>query len=65
MITNFDELPIMLSVKEAADVLGVSSVTLYKSIERGKDSFPIVQFGRRKLVPKEQLKQWIDSNCSH
>jgi len=63
MIKNFDELPVMMSVKDAADALGVSSVTLYKLIEDKESTFPTVKLGRRKLIPKEQLKEWIAQNC--
>lgn len=56
---NFDEMPVMLSVNQAAEVLGISNVSLYKLIEKDK-SFPVVQLGRRKSIPKEQLKEWID-----
>ena len=56
---NFDEMPVMLSVNQAAEVLGISNVSLYKLIEKDK-SLPVVQLGRRKSIPKEQLKKWID-----
>lgn len=26
-------------------------------------SFPVISIGRRKTIPKEQLKVWINSNC--
>ena len=58
---SFDELPLMLSVPEAAEVLGISAVSLYKLI-RSDNSFPVIVMGRRKSVPKEQLKTWIDTN---
>lgn len=51
----------MLSVPEAAEVLGISAVSLYKLI-RDDNSFPVVVMGRRKSVPKEQLKSWIETN---
>ena len=61
MYKNFDEMPVMLSVAQAAEVLSISSVSLYKLI--GKDKFfPVVQLGRRKSIPKEQLKIWINTN---
>lgn len=63
MYTNFDDMPMMLSVPQAAEVLGISDVSLYKLI-RNDNSFPVVIMGRRKSVPKEQLKAWIDSNCT-
>ena len=58
---SFDELPLMLSVPEAAEALGISAVSLYKLI-RDDNSFPVVVMGRRKSVPKEQLKSWIETN---
>lgn len=58
MYTNFDEMPVMLSVKQAADVLGISDVSLYKLIKRD-DSFPVLEIGRRKTVPKIELREWI------
>ncbi len=61
MYTNFDDMPMMLSVPQAAEVLGISAVSLYKLIRNDK-SFPVVVMGRRKSVPKEQLKIWIDTN---
>lgn len=63
MYTNFDDMPMMLSVPQAAQVLGIYDVSLYKLI-RNDNSFPVVIMGRRKSVPKEQLKVWIDSNCT-
>ncbi len=61
MYKDFDEMPVILSVVQAAEVLGISSVSLYKLIDKDK-SFPVVQLGRRKSIPKEQLKIWIDIN---
>ena len=61
MYKDFDEMPVMLSVVQAAEVLGISSVSLYKLIDKD-NSFPVVQLGRRKSIPKEQLKIWIDTN---
>lgn len=51
-----------MSVPQAAEVLGISAVSLYKLIQNDK-SFPVISIGRRKTVPKEQLKVWINSNC--
>ena len=59
---NFEDVPIIMSVPQAAEVLGISAVSLYKLIQNDK-SFPVISIGRRKTVPKEQLKVWINSNC--
>lgn len=58
---SFEELPLMLSVVQVAEILGISAVSLYKLI-RTDNTFPVVVMGRRKSVPKEQLKSWIETN---
>lgn len=60
---NFDELPMFISVPQVAEILGISSVSLYKLIQTDK-TFPVVIMGRRKSIPKEQLKIWVDDNCT-
>ena len=62
MYTNFDELPISLSVVQAAEVLGVSDVSLYHLIKTDK-TFPVVNIGRRMTIPKDELREWIKNNC--
>lgn len=59
---NFEDVPIIMSVPQAAEILGILAVSLYKLIQNDK-SFPVISIGRRKTVPKEQLKVWINSNC--
>lgn len=60
---SFDEMPVFITVPKAAEVLGISAVSLYKLIETDK-SFPVLIMGRRKSVPKEQLKEWVEKNCT-
>ena len=63
MYTNFDEMPITLSVEQAAEALSISAVSLYKIIK--KDStFPAIKMGRRIVIPKENLKKWIDNKVN-
>lgn len=59
---NFEDVPIIMSVPQAAEILGISAVSLYKLIQNDK-SFPVISIGRRKTIPKEQLKVWINRNC--
>lgn len=59
---NFEDVPIIMSVPQAAEILGISAVSLYKLIQNDK-SFPVISIGRRKTVPKEQLRIWIENNC--
>ena len=59
---NFEDVPIIMSVSQVAEILGISAVSLYKLIQKDK-TFPVINIGRRKTVPKEQLRIWIDNNC--
>lgn len=59
---NFEDVPIIMSVPQAAEILGISAVSLYKLIQKDK-AFPVIKIGRRKTVPKEQLRIWIENNC--
>lgn len=63
MYTNFDEMPVTLSVEQAADALSISTVSLYKLIKKDK-TFPALNMGRRIVIPKENLKKWIDKKVN-
>ncbi len=63
MFTNFDEMPVNLSVTQAADALSIAPVSLYKLIKKDK-TFPTMKLGRRIVIPKEALKKWIDSQVN-
>ena len=58
---DFDNLPSMLTVQEAADVLRVSLNQMYYLISKDK-SIPVLSLGRKKLIPRDALKEWIKSN---
>lgn len=60
---NFDQLPIMMSVQQAADVLGVSDTTMYRIIRTDKD-FPCFKLTRRVVVPKDQFRIWINNHVN-
>ena len=62
MFTNFDDMPMALSVTQAAEVIGIAPTSLYKLIETDK-TFPVLFIGRRKSIPKEELRAWIKINC--
>lgn len=58
--TNYEELPLMLSVKQLVDLLGVSDSTIYELIQ--EPDFPSLRIGKRIVVPKEELRSWIASH---
>ena len=55
--TSYDELPLLLNVKQLADLLGVSDSSVYELIQ--EDDFPSLRIGKRIVIPKEELREWI------
>ena len=59
--TSFDQLPIMLSAKTVATALGISESKAYE-LFRSK-GFPVIILGRRKLVAKDKLIDWLNKKA--
>lgn len=57
--SNYNELPLTLSVPEVAAVLGISRAGAYELVHSA--SFPKVKIGKRIVVPKDKFIQWIDA----
>lgn len=60
--TSFDQLPIMMSAKTVATTLGISESKAYE-IFRSK-GFPVIVLGRRKLVAKDKLIEWLNKKAT-
>ena len=58
--TSYDELPLLLNVKQLADLLGVSDSSAYELIQ--EDDFPSVRIGNRIVIPKDELRKWLSTN---
>ena len=56
---NYDDLPLMLSVPEVAEVLGISRAGSYELVSSA--GFPHMKIGNRILVPKDKFLRWIDN----
>ena len=57
--TSYDELPLMLSVAEVAAVLGISRAGAYNLMR--SDGFPTLFIGKRMVVPKDRLMDWMNA----
>ena len=57
--TSYDELPLLLNVKQVARLLGISDSGAYELIQ--EDDFPSLRIGTRIVVPKEELRKWISN----
>lgn len=60
VITSYDELPLLLNVKQLTELLGVSESSVYELIQA--PDFPSLRIGKRIVVPKEELRQWITAH---
>ena len=61
MYKRFEDMPPMLTVPEVAELLRISQNHLYYLMKKDK-TFPVLQLGRRYLIPKDELKEWIKKN---
>ena len=57
---SYDDLPLMLSAPEVAEVLGISRAGAYDLVRSA--GFPHMKLGNRILVPKDRFIKWIDNN---
>ena len=57
---SYDDLPLMLSAPEVAEVLGISRAGAYDLVR--SDGFPRLKLGHRILVPKDKFIKWIDDH---
>ena len=60
--TNYNDLPLMLSVPDVASVLGISRAGAYELVR--SDGFPSLRIGSRIVVPKEKFTGWINANTN-
>jgi excisionase family DNA binding protein len=63
-VQSLEELPVVLSVAEAANVLRISHTTAYELVHRwmatgGAEGIPVVQFGRVLRVPRAALSRLL------
>ena len=57
---NYEDLPLMLSVPEVGEVLGISRAGAYELVHSA--GFPHIKIGNRIVVPRDKFIAWIDEN---
>ena len=59
---NYEDLPLFLNAELLAKVLGVGVSSAYELMhEKG---FPSVRIGKRFIVPRDDLKRWMDEQVA-
>ena len=56
--TNIEDLPLTLNAREAAAVLRISKSKVYELAQ--SESFPAIRIGKRVVIPRDKLIQWIN-----
>ena len=56
--TSMEQLPITLSANQLAQVLGISRANTYTLMH--SKGFPTIQIGKRMVVPKNKLIEWME-----
>lgn len=57
---NYDEYPSLLGASDLENIFPISRAGIYNLMN--SEGFPIINIGKRKVVPKEALINWIEQN---
>ena len=57
-VLSWEELGLVLNAPQVAQVLGISRAASYQLFHSA--GFPVIYVGKRMLVSKEKLKEWIE-----
>ena len=55
---EMQNLPFTLNAQQVSDVLGIARNSAYTLMH--SEGFPTIHIGKRLLVPRDKLLQWID-----
>ena len=58
---TYDDLPLMLSVPDVAQVLGISRAGAYELAHSRE--FPSMKVGSRIIIPKDKFLLWVERQC--
>lgn len=56
---SYDELPLMLTAADVADVLGIGLAHAYEVVRRR--DFPTITLGSRIVIPRDKFIRWIEA----
>ncbi len=59
--TSFDQVPVVIDAKMLSKVMSISLSKAYEMF-RSK-GFPCISLGRRKVVPKDKLIEWLNRSA--
>ena len=59
-MNNYENLPAVLNANQLAAALGISRAGAYQLLNTR--TFPTLRIGKRLLVPRDKLIDWIEQN---
>ena len=59
--TNIEDLPLTLKAHEVAAVLRISKSKVYELAQ--SESFPAIRIGKRVVVPRDKLVEWMNAQA--
>lgn len=54
-----EDLPLLLTMAEAAALIGISRTSLYMAIQRGEGPRPVIRLGRSARLPRAAVEEWV------
>ncbi len=61
---TWNNLPLALSVKEVANILGLSTAQIYQFCKGSMYNFPVIQVGRKFVIPRDKFKEWLEKQAT-
>ncbi|MCL6455092.1 MAG: helix-turn-helix domain-containing protein [Alicyclobacillus sp.] len=61
-VTSWDALPVVLTVKQAAEILGMGLRQTYELAHL--EGFPARRFGRSVRISRDGLRRWMEGSTS-
>ncbi len=58
-MTDFDGLPVLITVPRTAQLLGISRAAAYRYVERGL--LPVKRLGGRIYIVRDRLREMVES----
>lgn len=60
---SVEELPLLLSVMEAATVMGLARNKMYELVHR--TDFPLIRLGKSMRIPRDLLLTWLEKQANN
>ena len=60
---SYEEIPLLLDANDIVRLTGLARTNVYYMLRA--DDFPVIVIGKRRMVRKEKLLEWLDAHEKH